>query len=169
MPASPQTLIHPFAPVWDGQSRVLVLGTFPSVQSRKNAFYDGHPQNRFWRVLAALFGVPVPETPEQKRAMLLMHRVALWDVLASCEITGSADSAIRHPVPNNIAALLRDAPIAAVFANGQTASRLYRLHVLPITGVEAITLPSTSPANAAWSLSKLMVAWQPLSDALQRP
>ena len=169
MVMNPQALVHPFAPVWDCQSRVLVLGTFPSVLSRKNAFYYSHPQNRFWRVLAALFSAPVPETVAQKRAMLLAHRVALWDVLASCEITGSADSAIRHPVPNDVASILAQAPITAVFANGQTASRLYRLHVRPVTGVEAFALPSTSPANAAWSLSKLIDAWQPVREALLLP
>lgn len=156
---------HPFDPVWNEHSRVLVLGTFPSVKSRENAFYYGHPQNRFWQVLAMLFGEPTPATVEEKRAMLLRNGVALWDVLASCDITGSADGTIRNPVPNDIASLLRRAPIRQVFANGQTAANFYRKYCLPQTSIEAIPLPSTSPANAAWSVRKLAVAWQALLTA----
>lgn len=162
MPFGPEKQTHPFAPVFDAHSRVLVLGTFPSVRSRAAAFYYGHPRNRFWPVLAALCGQPVPETRAQKEALLLANGVALWDVLASCEITGSADGSIRDPQPNDIAALLAQAPIRAVYANGQTAARLYARYCEPLTGVPAVALPSTSPANAAWSLEKLIAAWQVL-------
>lgn len=162
MPFGPEKQTHPFAPVFDAHSRVLVLGTFPSVRSRAAAFYYGHPRNRFWLVLAALCGQPVPETRAQKEALLLANGVALWDVLASCEITGSADGSIRDPQPNDIAVLLVQAPIRAVYANGQTAARLYARYCEPLTGVPAVALPSTSPANAAWSLEKLVAAWQVL-------
>ena len=159
-------IAHPFEPVWDEHSRVLVLGTFPSVKSRENAFYYGHPQNRFWRVLATMFQEAVPQSVADKRALLLRHGVALWDVLASCDITGSADGSIRHPVPNDIAALLAKAPIRQVFANGQTAANLYRRWCEPQTGLPVTALPSTSPANAAWSVARLAQGWQALSDAL---
>lgn len=153
---------HPFEPVWDVHSHVLVLGTFPSVKSRENSFYYGHPQNRFWQVLALLFHESVPASVAEKRALLLRHGVALWDVLASCDITGSSDGSIRNPIPNDIVSLLRKAPIQKVFANGQAASSLYRKYCLPNTGVDAIPLPSTSPANAAWSVERLALAWQAL-------
>lgn len=145
--------------------RVLVLGTFPSVKSRENEFYYGHPQNRFWRVIAALFGEPLPETIPEKRAMLIRNHVALWDVLASCDILGSADDSIRHPVPNDIAGLLQYTQVHTVFVNGQTAAKLYRRWCEPQTGLPAIALPSTSPANAKWTLPKLVEAWQPLQAA----
>ena len=153
---------HPFAPVFDSTSRVLVLGTFPSVQSRANAFYYGHPQNRFWPVLAALFGAVVPSSVEEKTALLLTHHVALWDVLASCDIAGSADGSIRNPVPNDLSELLGQAPICTVFANGQTAAALYRRWSQPQTGLPMIALPSTSPANARCTLETLIAAWKPL-------
>jgi len=148
--------------VWNGASRALVLGTFPSVKSRENAFYYGHPQNRFWRVLAALFEESAPRTIEEKKILLLSHNVALWDVLASCDITGSADGSIRRPVPNDIAALLAKAPIRGVFCNGQAAFALYRRWCRPQTGVPAVALPSTSPANARWTPAMLAEAWRPL-------
>ena len=152
-------LIHPFLPVWNADSRVLVLGTFPSVQSRANSFYYGHPQNRFWKVLGDVFGQPTPQTVEQKRAFLLANGVALWDVLASCDIIGSADSAIRNPVANDLSPLLKEARIHQIFVNGQTAARFYHRYCEPVTGWPAIALPSTSPANAAWSVQRLAKEW----------
>lgn len=157
-------LSHPFAPVWDGRSRALVLGTFPSVLSRQNEFYYGHPQNRFWRVLAAVLGAPAPGSVEEKRALLLTNHIALWDVLAACDIRGSADASIANPVPNDIGLILRGAPIMCVFANGQAAAALYRKHAQPLTGVPVLALPSTSPANAAWSLLRLAEAWRPVAE-----
>jgi hypoxanthine-DNA glycosylase len=159
-PASPQEQIHPFPPVFNSQSRLLILGTFPSVLSRANAFYYGNPNNRFWAVLASLFEENVPETVAQKQAFLLNHNIALWDVLASCQIRGSSDASIREATPNDIASLLQKAPITKVFANGQAAGRLYGRFFagegLPVAHV----LPSTSPANAAWSLQRLTDAWR---------
>ncbi len=158
---------HPFAPVWNGESRALVLGTFPSVKSRENAFYYGHPQNRFWPLLAALLGVETPAGVPEKRALLLRNRVALWDVLFSCDVTGSADGSIRHPLPNDIGLILRNAPVRAVFANGQAAAALYRRWCEPNTGVPIVALPSTSPANARWSPPMLAEAWRPLADCVR--
>lgn len=158
---------HPFAPVWDGACRALVLGTFPSVKSRANQFYYGHPQNRFWRVLGALFDAPVPVGIEAKRVLLLEHHIALWDVLAACDIMGSADGSIRNAVPNDIAGLLKTAPIQTVFANGQAAASLYRRFCEADAGVPVFALPSTSPANAAWSVERLAEAWQPLRALVQ--
>lgn len=167
VPITWKQIQHPFAPVWDESSRVLVLGTFPSVQSRANAFYYGHPQNRFWRVLAMLFGQALPESIDQKVTLLKQHHIALWDVLAACDISGSADATIRNPVANDIPTLLARTPDMCVFANGQAAAMLYRRHIEPVCGVPVHALPSTSPANAAWTLPRLLQAWQPLLDCVQ--
>lgn len=152
-------LYHTIAPVYDAESRILILGSFPSVKSREAAFFYGHPQNRFWQVLAALTGAPVPQTIPEKQALLLGHGIALWDTIASCEITGSSDSSIRGAVPNDVGRILAAAPIGAVFCNGQTAGRLYDRLLRPALGREAAVLPSTSPANAAWTLPRLIGAW----------
>ncbi len=167
---TPQTFLgieHPFPPVADAHSRVMVLGTFPSVRSRESAFYYGHPQNRFWPLMALLFGGEPPVTPEGKSAFLLANHVALWDVLASCDIRGSADGSIRNPVPNDVAALLSRAPIGEIFANGHAAAALYRCWCEPLTDRPATTLPSTSPANARWTLQELAQAWSPLRTYAQ--
>ena len=153
-------LQYPFPPVYDERSRVLILGSFPSVKSREQGFFYGHPQNRFWRVLAAVFADEVPGTVPDRRAFLLRHGVALWDVLAACEIEGSADASIRAAAPNDLGPILAAAPIRAVYVNGQTAGKLYRTHIEPLTGRPAVTLPSTSPANADWTLERLIEAWQ---------
>ncbi|MBQ7839824.1 MAG: DNA-deoxyinosine glycosylase [Lachnospiraceae bacterium] len=155
-----ESLNHTFAPVFDENSRILILGTFPSVKSRENNFYYGHPQNRFWKVTAALTGSPVPETIEEKKAMLLAGRIAVWDVIASCEIEGSSDSSIRNVVPNDIAGLLAKNGIRAVFCNGGKAYELYVKYCEKQCGIKAIKLPSTSPANAAWSLQRLTESWR---------
>lgn len=160
MTAERQTLTHPFPPVYDARCRTLVLGTFPSVKSRETGFYYGHPHNRFWRVLAAVFGEDAPATVDEKRAFLLAHGIALWDVLKSCEIIGSADASIRSAVPNDIAGLLRETGITRVCANGGAAYSLYMKYVYPETGVPALALPSTSPANASYSLLRLVAAWR---------
>lgn len=153
-------VIHPIEPVFDSCSRVLILGSFPSVRSREAGFFYGHPQNRFWKVLAAVFGREVPVTIPEKRALLLEERVALWDVIASCEIEGSSDSSIRNVVVNDLSRILETAKIETIFVNGKTAQRYYDRYLRPVTGREAVCLPSTSPANAAWTLEKLKSAWQ---------
>ena len=156
--------IHPIPPVWSPESEILILGSFPSVKSRESGFFYGHPQNRFWRVLAALYDEPFPETIPERRALLLRRRIALWDVLRSCEITGSSDASIRDAAPNDLRPILAGAPIRAVFVNGRTAERLYRQYAEPLTRRPAIPLPSTSPANAAWSLDRLISAWRVIRD-----
>ncbi|PWM14044.1 MAG: DNA-deoxyinosine glycosylase [Clostridia bacterium] len=159
---------HPIAPVFDEMSRILILGSFPSVKSREAGFFYGHPQNRFWRVLAAVLGCPVPATIDEKRNMLLAHHVAVWDVIASCEITGSSDSSIRNVVPTDLGRLLADAPISAIFCNGGTALRLYQKYQQNSTGIPAAGLPSTSPANAAWTLNRLVSVWNVIRTELEK-
>lgn len=152
---------HEFKPVYDEHSRLLILGTFPSVKSREMSFYYGHPQNRFWKLIAALNGEEVPEREDipAKKQMLLRHGIALWDVIASCQITGSSDSSIRDVVPNDIGALLRQTNIAHIYANGTKAYELYMKYVYDQTQVPVVKLPSTSPANAAYSFEKLYEVW----------
>lgn len=153
---------HPFAPVFDEHSKILILGSFPSVKSRENQFYYGHPQNRFWKVLAAVFEDEVPSSIEEKINFLHQHHIALWDVIATCEITGSADATITNATPNDIAILLKKAPIRKICCNGTKSWELFQKYIQP--GMEdkipAVKLPSTSPANAAWTLEKLVAAWE---------
>lgn len=151
--------IHPFEPVYDEQSEILILGTFPSVKSRENAFYYGHPQNRFWKVLAALCNEDSPTTIEKKRDFLLRHHIALWDVVKSCEIKGSSDSSIQNVVSNDISALCRETSIRAVYCNGKKAKALFDRYIGKEQQIEATVLPSTSPANAAWNLERLIEEW----------
>lgn len=151
--------VHEFAPVYDENSRILILGTFPSVKSRENHFYYGHPQNRFWKVIAALMGEKVPETIEEKKKLLLGHGIAIWDVIASCEIAGSSDGSIQNVIPCDLMQVLRRCSIQAVFANGKTAEKLYNRYCLQATGVEIRSLPSTSPANASYQMERLLECW----------
>ena len=150
---------HPFDPVVSPESRVLILGSFPSVKSREQGFYYGHPQNRFWRVLAEVFHEPLPLTIEEKRELVLRHNLALWDVIASCDITGSSDASVRNAVPVDIARVLQTADIRAVLCNGALSGKLYAKFLRPVAGMDALILPSTSPANAAWTLPRLVDAW----------
>lgn len=156
--AEAQRLVHPLAPVFDARSRVLILGTMPSPASRSVGFYYGHPRNRFWPTLAQVFGEPVPQTTAERRAFALHHRIALWDVLHSCEIVGASDGSIRNPEPNDVAALLRAAPIRTIATTGTTAARLYRKYLRAQTGMDAIALPSTSPANCRRGIEARLVA-----------
>lgn len=167
MSASGRSVTHPIPPVWDENSRVLILGSFPSVKSREAGFFYGHPRNRFWKVLAVLAGEDMPESIEEKKAFLLGHGIALWDVIASCEITGSSDASIRNAVPNDLTPILQGADIRAIFTNGSTADTLYRRYPERVTGRKAVRLPSTSPANAAWSLARLTEEWQAVLPFIQ--
>ena len=158
-----QQITHPIPPVYDTHSRILILGSFPSQKSRQQMFFYGHPQNRFWRILAAVYGCAVPQTEEEKRRFLLSHHIAVWDVIASCEIVGSADSTIRHVVPNDLTQILDAADIRTIYVNGKTAARYYDRHMRTHLGGEAVCLPSTSPANAAWSMDQLIAEWRQIT------
>lgn len=160
-------IIHSIEPVFDAESRVLILRTMPSPKSREVQFYYGHPQNRFWRVLAAVLGEEVPQSVPEKKAMLLRHRIALWDVLAECEITGASDSSIRNPVSNDLSVILDHAPVQAVFTTGATAWKLYTRLQKPHTGIEAVRLPSTSPANCAVKMEALTEAYKAILPWLE--
>ena len=151
--------VHPFDPIYDEDSRILILGTFPSVKSREVQFYYGHPRNRFWKTLATLLQADFPQTVEEKIQFLKTHHIALWDTCAACDIDGSADATIRRTVPNDIRPILKTADIRAIFCGGKTAGRLYETHIYPLTTIPAIVLPSTSPANAACTDAMLIDAW----------
>ena len=159
-----ERVTHEFQPVFNRDSRVLILGTFPSVKSRQQQFYYGHPQNRCWRVTAALLKKEVPVTIEEKKKMLLDGHIAIWDVIDTCDIEGSSDSSIRNVKANDIGGLLAQTSIRAVFANGDKACQLYRKYCMEQAGREIIRLPSTSPANAAWTLEKLIQAWSVIRE-----
>lgn len=157
-----QHICHTFAPVYDENSRILILGTLPSVQSRKQQFYYGHPQNRFWKLLALLVEPNkegVPQTIEEKKAFLLRNHIAIWDVVAECDILGSSDSSIRNVTAADLTPVLERAPIQCIYANGGKAQELYQKYTYEKTGREIIRLPSTSPANAAFSMERLLEAW----------
>ena len=155
-----------FAPVCDADCRVLILGTAPSKKSREVGFYYGHPQNRFWKVLANLTGCEVPGTVEEKNVFLLREHIAVWDVIAKCDIIGSSDSSIRNVVPADLSRILDHAPIRQIYANGGKAYELYQKYAYPITGREIVKLPSTSPANAAWQMERLLEAWAAVKENL---
>lgn len=154
-----QHIFHTFAPVYDGDAQILILGSLPSVKSREAGFYYGHPQNRFWKVLAAILGVAAPVTIEEKKKMLLLHHIAIWDVIESCDIIGSSDSSIKNVVPADIGAVLKQTKIRRIYANGKKAESLYQKYVFPKTKAPITALPSTSPANAACSLERLIQVW----------
>ncbi len=151
---------HGFGPEYDEESRILILGSFPSVKSREQAFYYGHPQNRFWKVLAALAASAVPQTVEEKRAFLHAHHIAVYDAIESCVIKGSSDSTIRDVVPADIVPILDGSRIEGrIFTNGKKAGQMYKKYIYPKTGIPSRDLPSTSPANAAWSVDRLIAEW----------
>ena len=150
---------HPFPPLYDKDSQVLILGSFPSVKSREQMFFYGHPQNRFWKVIAGVFGEKTPETTEEKKRLILTHNLALWDVIAECEIVGSSDASIRNAKANDISEILENSAIHKIIVNGKTAEKLYKKYIEPETGIKAVVMPSTSPANAAWKPEKLIDVW----------
>ena len=155
-----ESLRHPFPAIYAPDSRILILGSFPSVKSREQMFFYGHPQNRFWKVIAGIFKEPLPQTIDEKKDLLLRHRIAVWDVIDSCDIVGSSDSSIRNVVPNDMNLILSNAKIQGIFANGGKAHQLFvkfcNKEGMPPLG----KLPSTSPANAAWNLERLTAEWK---------
>ena len=158
--------VHPIPPLYDEKSRVLILGSFPSVKSRESMFFYGHPRNRFWQVIAAILGKEVPTRVEKKRELLLSSGIAVWDVIGSCEIVGSADSSIKNAVPNDIREILEAADVRAIFVNGKTAEKYYNKYIKDTVGRSAVALPSTSPANAAISLDELIAEWGVIREFL---
>lgn len=157
-------IIHNIPPVYDENSAVLILGSFPSVKSREEGFFYGHPQNRFWRVIAAVLGEECPQSIEAKKELLLKHRIALWDVIASCDITGSSDASITNVVPNDISGIIAQSSIKAVFLNGKTAEKLYNKYIADSVALPAVCLPSTSPANAKWTMERLTEEWKRIAE-----
>ncbi len=161
-------IVHPIPPFFDRNSRILILGSFPSVKSRESGFFYGHPQNRFWKLMTCLFpGEALPETVEEKAALLRRHHIAAWDSIRSCDIEGSSDSSICNVVPNDFSEILSVAKIRAIYTNGKKSEEIYRKFCYPQTGVASVCLPSTSPANAAWSLARLTEAWSVVAEHLK--
>lgn len=158
--AEAQSIVHPFPPLFDKNSKTLILGSFPSVKSREQSFFYGHPQNRFWKLLAVLFGEETPRSIEEKKQLVLTHNLALWDVIHSCTITGSSDSSIRDVVPNDLSVILQNSKVDRIFCNGALSHKMYMKYIFSATGKEAFRLPSTSPANAAFSLLRLAEHWK---------
>jgi len=159
-----ERITHAFHPVFDSESRILILGTMPSPKSRELGFYYSHPRNRFWPVLARIFGEDVPETPEEKANFALRHKIALWDVLAECDIEGASDSSIKNAVPNDISIILNSADIKAIFTTGATAAKFYKKFIEPESKIPAIALPSTSPANAKVKFEELVEEYRKILD-----
>ena len=168
MSAQEQRIQHPFGPLFCPESRILILGSFPSVKSREQNFFYGHPQNRFWKIIAALFDRPVPTSIPEKKELILSHGLALWDSIASCVITGSSDASIREVRANDLRIILDSSPIEKIYCNGRKSHEMYNKYILPVLGREASCLPSTSPANAQWSLEKLTAAWAVIREDLDQ-
>ena len=153
-------IIHPFGPLYNENATILILGSLPSIKSREQNFFYGHPQNRFWPLLAALFEEVPPSTVEEKKALALRHRVALWDTIYSCDIVSSSDSSIRSVVPTDLRPILSGSAVTRIFCNGATSGRYFQKYQAKTLGMEATVLPSTSPANAAWTFDRLLEAWR---------
>ena len=151
--------LHSIEPIYDENSKILILGSFPSVKSREERFFYAHPQNRFWRVLARAFGAQLPQSIEEKKHFLLSNRIALWDVIASCDIEGSSDVTIKNATANDLSRITSVAKIEKIILNGKTAEKYFNKYLRQNININAISLPSTSPANAAWSIENLTRAW----------
>ena len=160
-------LIHPIPPLFDKNSKTLILGSFPSVKSRESTFFYGHKQNRFWQVIANIFGKEIPQTVKNKKHLILSNNLALWDVIGKCEIEGSADSSIRNVTANDLTIILNNAPIERIFVNGKTALKYYDKFILPLINRPAILLPSTSPANAVYTLDRLIDEWKVIKSPIR--
>lgn len=157
---------HGIPPVFNAESRVLILGTMPSPKSRENGFYYMHPQNRFWRVISTVLGEPLPTTNGERASLLLKNKIALWDTLAQCDIIGASDCSVKNAVPNDINVITDAADIKAIFTTGKTAYKYYCRFQQEKTGIEAICLPSTSPANARFGLDALIDEYKIIKNYL---
>ena len=161
-------VIHKIPPVYNKNSQILILGSFPSVKSREGRFFYHHKQNRFWKVLSTIVNDVLPETIDEKKDFLLKNHIAVWDVIASCDIEGSSDSSIKNAVPNDFSDILKAAPIRKIYTNGGTAYKLYHKYYEKVTGIKAMKLPSTSPANASYSLDRLISEWKVIADQISK-
>ena len=161
-------VIHKIPPVYNKNSQILILGSFPSVKSREGRFFYHHKQNRFWKVLSTIVNDVLPEAIDEKKDFLLKNHIAVWDVIASCDIEGSSDSSIKNAVPNNFSDILKAAPIRKIYTNGGTAYKLYHKYCEKVTGIKAMKLPSTSPANASYSLDRLISEWKVIADQISK-
>lgn len=157
-------ITHPFGPMVWPDSKILILGSLPSVKSREQQFFYGHPQNRFWPMLAAVFGEEAPRTIEEKKALAFRHKIAMWDTIYSCDIKGSSDSSIINVVPTNLKPVIQGSKITHVFCNGKTSGNYYHKYQEKQLGIRATVLPSTSPANAAWNMERLISEWKVIAD-----
>ena len=157
-------IAHPIPPLFDENSEKLILGSFPSVKSREAMFFYGHPQNRFWRLLPLIFDEEIPVTIEEKSALILRHRLALWDSIQSCVITGSSDSSVKDVVPNDLSVIISNSRVTQIFCNGALSHKMYMKYIYPQTKIEAVKLPSTSPANAAFSMERLYEQWKIIAE-----
>ena len=163
-----EKIIHPIPPLYDENCAILILGSFPSVKSRETMFFYGHPQNRFWKLMAALFDEKNPQTVEEKKALALRNHIAMWDTIHSCTITGSSDSSIKDVVPNDLSVILEHSKVEHVFCNGVTSYKLYMKYIYPETGIKAVKLPSTSPANAAFNMERLIIEWHIIKEYINQ-
>ena len=161
------TEIHPIPPLYSKNSEILILGSFPSVKSRENEFFYAHPQNRFWKVLSAVFNSPLPQNTDEKKELVLKNKLALFDVIKQCDIKGSGDSTIKNVIPNDLTPIIESSNIKHIFLNGKTAEKYYKRYIAPIIDIEFTTLPSTSPANAAYSLDRLIEEWKIIDKKLK--
>ena len=161
----PEQIVHPIPPLYDAQSRILILGSFPSIKSREAMFFYGHPQNRFWKLLARLLKEQAPTSIEEKRALALGHHIALWDSIRSCTIIGSSDRSVRDVVPNDLSVILDHSEVGRIYCNGALSHKMYMKYIYPTTGIEAVKLPSTSPANAAYSMDRLEKEWRVITES----
>ncbi len=158
---------HPFPPLYNKDSKILILGSFPSVKSREQKFFYGHLQNRFWKVISTVLESDEPETVEEKKRFLLENGIALWDVISSCEITGSSDSSIKNVQVNDISQILDEADIRQIFVNGKTAEKYFKKYTKSKINRDAVCLPSTSSANASWSVLRLVEKWEVIKMFLE--
>jgi len=162
-----EKIIHPFEPIFDKNSKVLILGSLPSPKSREIGFYYGHPQNRFWKVLSKIFEEQIPSSIEGRKKFVLKYHIALWDVVKNCEIKGASDSSISNVEVNDIKGLIQKTSIKYVITTGKKADSLYQKYILPITNIESLCLPSTSPANCVVKEEKLIESYQILKELVK--
>ena len=157
-------IVHPIKPVYNKDSKILILGSFPSVKSREEGFFYGHKKNRFWKVLSIIFAQKEPINIDEKREFLLKNHVAVWDVIKSCEIVGSSDATIKNALANDLSEIIDNSKVKRIFVNGKTAEKYYDKYLREITGITATVLPSTSPANAVYSIEKLVDEWSVIKE-----